>query len=584
MAEDKPGQNYLLVDVGHVLTHAAYVTGVEGTARLAALAEVTTTRGVGSAGLLEGVRRVTANLEAILGRQIMDGEGALRFPSDSDGHGVDAAVVTTSLVPPLRVALIGLTRDFSLASAIRAVTLPYISLVRTVSLEASGRRWETSDLEALVQDPPDAVVIAGGVDGGPVAPIRDMGEALSAAYALLPAEKRPLVIFAGNQEAHRPFIAAFANVTDLRLVANVRPSTRVENLGDLRQELTRIFYSRGLGQPDVLNALSQWAGSAAMYDLDAEARTLRFLARRYGPGQSVLGVDVGGHGTRVVRVPAEGAALTWATSYGTGAGLAALRSLNDPLTVVGWTQHDLSWAEVWDRLSNIEVRPAGVPQSPEDWDLQQAAAREALSRTWNEARLAWTHYAEDGEAAADFNTVVGRGTVLTHALTPGQAALILIDALQPVGVQRLALDWANLLPGLSALAQIDPTAAVQVFDSDVLMDLGTLIAPRGLARPGSTAMRARLVVRGETRSELNVPAGSICRLPLGVNETAQLELYPARSLELGLSRRGRGSIVQVRGGALGVIIDARGRPLRLPLNDSERRTALEAWQREIEES
>ena len=176
MAEDKPGETFLFVDVGHVLIHAAYVTKVEGVARLVALAEANTTHKPGRNGLLEGVRRATANLEVLVGRQLLDATGALRRPSDGDGHGVDGAVLTTSLAAPLRVALVGLTRDFSLASAVRAVTVPYVTLVRTVCLETSARRWESEDLEALVGDPPDAVVLVGGVDGGPVAPVRDMGE------------------------------------------------------------------------------------------------------------------------------------------------------------------------------------------------------------------------------------------------------------------------------------------------------------------------------------------------------------------------------------------------------------------------
>lgn len=583
MVEEPAGKTYLFIEVGHVLTHAAYVASVEDTARLVALGQASTTSTAASAALLDGVRRATANLELLIGRQLLDSTGELRRPTDSDGHGVDAAVLTTSLAPPLRVALVGLTRDFSLASAIRAVTVPYITLTRTVCLETSSRRWETDDLQALVEDPPDVLILVGGIDGGPVAPIRDMGETLSAAYSVLPEKSRPAVIFAGNERAHRPLMAALAGVADLRLVGNVRPSTRTENLGDLRSELARLFYSREISQPAGLRALAQWGGTNVMYDLDALARTLRFAARRFAIERGVLGVDVGGSGTRLLHVQAQGAALTWAAPYGTGTGLGALRGLGDPLAVIRWLHHPLSWAEVWDRLSNAEVRPAGVPQSEEDWDLQQASAREAVCRSWAGARTAWAAYSGHGrEPGVDM--VVGRGTVLTHARTPGQAALILIDALEPWGLLRLSLDWANLLPGLTGLAQLHAMAAVQAFDHDGLLELGTLVAPRGPARAGSPALKARLVVRDETRSELTVPSGSIRRLPLGTNERGRLELELLGKMDLRLKPDARRGAVEVRGGALGVIIDARGRPLVLPTAEADRRQLLETWQQEIDQA
>jgi len=580
MVEGK-GEAYLLIDVGHVLTHAAYIARVEGTARLAAVAEVTTTTAA-EGGLLDGVRRATANLELLVGRQILDRAGEVRQPRDGDGHGVDGVVVTASLAPLLRVALVGLTCDFSLASAVRAATLPYVSLERTVSLEGPGDAWDAEDLEALVQEPPEVLVIVGGADGGPVAPIREMGETLSTAYSLLAASQRPAVVFAGNERACRPLEATFAGVVEVSAVANVRPSPEKENLGGLQGELAHLFYKR-LGRSEGLRQLGTWAGSALRHDLDALARTLRFVACRHSLARGVLGVDAGGNGCRVLWVRPRGPALNWAAPFGLGSGLGALRQRRDPTAVVRWMCHPISWAEAWDRLSNIEVRPGGVPETEEDWDLQQAALREALGATWQGAVRAWAGYAE-GQAVGEADMIVARGTSFTHARTPGQAALMLLDALQPTGLVRLALDWANLLPGLSGLAERDAQAAVQVYDNDALLELGTLVAPRGVLRPGSRALRVRLTVAGEERAELDVPAGSIRRLPLGVNERGRLELYPARGLDVGLGRRGRGGVVEVRGGALGIIIDARGRPLGLPKDEEARRAALEAWQREIEQA
>mgnify|MGYP005841640641 CR=1 FL=1 len=578
MSDGRPGESYLLIDVGHVLTHVAHLALVDDEMRLVAVAEAATTAGA-EGGLLDGVRRAVANLEMLAGHRLLGSEGELRRPAD-EGTGVDGAVLTASLAPALRVALVGITQELSLASALRAAAVPFVSVVRTVCLEASERRWTSRDLEALLAATPDVVVMVGGVDGGPVSPLRDLGEVLSTAYSVLPESERPTIVYAGNERAQRTLVAAFAGITELRLVANVRPSADVENLGELRAALSRLFYRNRLGQTEDLRHLATWAGASPLYDLDALARTLRFLARRYGLAGGVLGVDIGGNGTRTLRVEPQGPALTWGAPHGTGAALAALRSLSDPSAVVRWLKSDLSWAEVWDRLSNTEVRPAGVPQTEEDWDLQQAAAREALSRSWHQAAEAWR--ACSGEVITGSDMIVARGSVLNHARTPGQAALILMDALEPAGLLRLTLDWANLLPGLAGLAQIDALAAVQVLDDDAILELGTLVAPRGYARQGREALQVRMMVQGETRTELTVPGGCVRRLPLGVNERARLEVYPAPGMDLGVGRGAEGLVADVRGGELGVIIDARGRPLRLPPEDGERRAVLERWSQEIE--
>ncbi|GAG07242.1 unnamed protein product, partial [marine sediment metagenome] len=273
---------------------------------------------------------------------------------------------------------------------------------------------------------PDVIVLVGGTNGGPVAPIRQMGETLSVACSVLPVPRRPVVLFAGNVRAHRFLSSSFSHIAELRLVENIRPSIQEEKLDGLRNELTHLLYERELARPGELRQLGQWARNDVVYDLEALAHTLRFIARRYGLKKGVLGVDIGGSGSRLLLVRPAGAALSWASPYGTGTGLAALRNVRNPLAVGRWMHHRLSWSEIRGRLGSMEARPSGVPQADEDWDLQQAAVREALCSTWAEALVAWGAFSTDGQATADYELVVARGTALNRARTPGEAALMLI--------------------------------------------------------------------------------------------------------------------------------------------------------------
>ena len=82
-----------------------------------------------------------------------------------------------------------------------------------------------------------------------------------------------------------------------------------------------------------------------------------------------------------------------------------------------------------------------------------------------------------------YDLLVGTGGLLAHVPKPGQAALLLLDALQPTGEAlgsvELALDTTMLVPALGKLAQHHLAAAAYIFDTDCLVWLGTAIIPQG---------------------------------------------------------------------------------------------------------
>ena len=55
--------------------------------------------------------------------------------------------------------------------------------------------------------------------------------------------------------------------------------------------------------------------------------------------------------------------------------------------------------------------------------------------------------------------------MLGRAPRPGQAALMLLDALEPIGVTTLVLDSGGLLPALGGCALAQPLATVQALDA-----------------------------------------------------------------------------------------------------------------------
>jgi hypothetical protein len=153
----------------------------------------------------------------------------------------------------------------------------------------------------------------------------------------------------------------------------------------------------------------------------------------------------------------------------------------------------------------------------------------------------------------------------------------LLDALQPIGVSTIVLDATALAAPLGALATFQPLAAAQVLESDAFLNLGTVVAPVGTAREGDIVLKLKVDYGGGRTLGVEVAYGSLEVIPLPLGQTAILALEPLRGFDVGWGARGKGLPLQVNGGTLGIIIDARGRPLPLPPDGEERRTKMQTW-------
>jgi hypothetical protein len=79
-----------------------------------------------------------------------------------------------------------------------------------------------------------------------------------------------------------------------------------------------------------------------------------------------------------------------------------------------------------------------------------------------------------------------------------------------------------------------------------------------------------------------VRGGSIEVIPLRPSEQALLSLFPSPTVDVGLGPGERAKAAdEIDGGLVGLIIDARGRPLVLPEDSRERQARLLQWMQAI---
>jgi uncharacterized protein (TIGR01319 family) len=492
-------------------------------------------------------------------------------------------VVTTSASPPLRLLLAGVMRDISLDSARRAISNTYAVVEGLVSLGSKDEgTGSTNDdiqgqVELLLTLAPDAVVIVGGIDGGASRPVLQAAEAVAIGSFTMPQGDRPPIVYAGNSDLRTEVADIVGAEAELRAIDNVRPSLEVENTGPLQAELEELYRQRKMGRLPGFGTLASWSSVPVLPTAKAHAYAIQYLSQL--DEISVLGVDVGGAtSTLTSRVDGQ---LELAIRSDLGLSYNAARLLEEvPVESISrWLPFEMKPEEIADILHNKALHYRTVPQTREELLLEQAVAREILRLLLQEMMPRWSKGASQlyPHLLPKFHLIVGGGGVLANAPASGQAALMLLDALQPVGVTGLVLDKARLAAPLAAVAMLNPMAAAQVAQRDGLHNIGTVVAPVGTAREGDTALTFKLDYDDGRSLEVEVAYGSLEVVPLAMGQTADLELRPTRRFDVGLGTRGQAGSTRVEGGVLGIIIDARGRPLPIAQDPAEQREKVQRW-------
>jgi len=153
---------------------------------------------------------------------------------------------------------------------------------------------------------------------------------------------------------------------------------------------------------------------------------------------------------------------------------------------------------------------------------------------------------------------------------------ILTDAWQPEGVTRMFQDSVFMMPHLGVLSTVYRDAAWSIFDKDCLVRLGTNIAAAGTGKLGEHVMTVKLEMPNGEETEEELSLGDIRLLKLTEREEAKATIIPGKMYDVGAGP-GKELETTVSGGVAGVMLDARGRPLYLPEEETQRKELLLKW-------
>jgi hypothetical protein len=425
-------------------------------------------------------------------------------------------------------------------------------------------------LGQLEAQAPDAVVVLGGRGTE-----RDPAGAAVETIARGLGRQAPLVLLAGDAEfASR----AAASLQGRRyLVAGGDPGPAVRDLAG------RFVQERLAGALAGSDDLDGWADGQARSSLEGICAATGLIADRYDV--DVLTVDLGAaHALAVACLGPGGQRRTVAVTrddLGLRLGRQVILREAGPEAMAAWLPVDVDGAALRHDARMGTAVPAALPETVDDLLLEHAFAREALRLLLEDLarRLASTGGTDGQPGLPPVDLVIGSGGALAGVPRLTQAALILLDAVQPDALTQLALDRATALAVLGRLGlEGGPQALGAALERDGLLNLGLCIAPVGAGKEGEPAIKVEVAYTSRSPVTVEVAVGAIEVVPLPIGERASLKLWPARDFDIGL---GRGAAAtpraEVEGGAVGIIVDARGRPLALPDSREKRQAKLLQW-------
>ncbi len=493
----------------------------------------------------------------------------LLIPSTVDG-GIDLFLATSSAGGGLQMITVGLVKYYTGESAERTALGAGAVVMDVLSIDDGRTPYEK--IMALKDLRPDIILLSGGVEGGAISGVVQLGEILasSALKGKFGAYRIPLV-YAGNSNGNEFIRIALDKKFDLTITENLRPDLKSENPLPARKEILRIFMDHVMKMAPGYERLR---GSVSAPILPTPGAVFELL-KKYSEGKDInmLSFDVGGATTDVFS--AYNSEVTRTVSANLGMSYSLLQAIHrtDIDNVLRWMPLKMEKSALMDSAANKMISPVSISKDKAEEEMETAVAKEII-------RMALEDHKELAESkeivdkitvavrgkdakAKEWNTgrtpldplnidmVIGSGGILSHN-SRERAFEIMLDGFEAKGITGFFVDSIFMMPHLGVLASINPGLALELFERECLVPLATVISPVGRDKKGKIAFTI-MVQNGS----IKVRVGEFIRIP---TKETEIEIRPMRRFDAGA---GKGVTLKkrVNPGILGIFCDMRERPL-----------------------
>ena len=580
----------IATDVGSTTTKARFFHKKDGEWRFLVAGEAPTTVEAPYEDVTLGVQNAVREVEELTGHKLLAPEGGIIIPFDGE-KGVDLYCTTSSAGGGLQMMVAGLIKSMTAESANRAA-LGAGAIVMDVIARDDGRQTYQK-IQRIRSLRPDMILMAGGTDGGASQHVMEIAELIKAA------EPKPRlgvsyelpIVYAGNKALRKQIEDLLEEGFALEMVDNIRPVLELENTEPARRAVHELFMEHVMSHAPGYTKLMKWTDIDIMPTPAGEGMAMQLIANTYK--QNVLGVGLGGATTNIYSIMEGRFVRSVSANLGMSYSVTNVMKEAGIDNIMRWIPFNLDREEVASRLMNKMIRPTTIPQTLEDLIVEHSVAREALRLGLKHHRTIATRLkgiqlertiSDMFEQAVEESYVnminidicAGTGGLLSHAPRRIQSMLVLTDAWLTEGVTRMMQDSVFMMPHLGVVSTVYRDAAWNIFDKDCLVRLGTSIAAAGQAKYGEPVMNIKLDMPNGDTIEEKLNLGDLKLIPLTAEQQIKVYIEPANQYDVGAGP-GKELQTDVHGGVAGLLLDARGRPLYLPDDESRRKELLLKW-------
>lgn len=212
---------------------------------------------------------------------------------------------------------------------------------------------------------------------------------------------------------------------------------------------------------------------------------------------------------------------------------------------------ELTEVDIENYFGNKSIRPHSIPDEVSELEIEEALFRVAFSRN------------SDFLSAKEVANVVITGAFFSLAPKQSKLALVILDILAKGKVAQVKLDRQIFLVGFGALLKKFPNIAD--WENDFLQDLGGFVSFGGAGKV--------MIDYGFTENqEISIVEDEIALVPASAKQKLELTFLDSKE-----KRK-----LSLNGGAFGVLLDGRIKPLKLAFGRIKSREDIKKWQSAID--
>jgi hypothetical protein len=560
--------SYLSIDISRTDTRAWIFENQSGSFELVAHAVTPTFSGLDHS-LTDVIDKVILELEEKAGLNLQSTAKRFYIETDRNIPGLRGVGLTMSIGKPIRVVLVGISEKYSLEPLRRLVRFYNTEIVLEICLQNEPNI--SLQLEKLTSTAFDLLILTGGVDGGPEKALRAVISNLRLLVQLRGSANRPQIVYAGNQSLADYTKMEIDAGDDLHIAGNIQPESGREDLSFASKALVKAISRLRLKEFPELQGLIEQPKVNFLPGEFARARMDHWLEQTQTNAKSVLQLHLEPDHAHAISI-----------QHGTRMGFWQNNQVDEDTISAVLAQSDQSIERTTAAayLANRELHPGFVPVTIEEMSLETAWMSVRIRRLLSEMATLYDDFRYDDRIGLmdDFEPILLSGASFERLPSARHTFMVAQDGILPHGITTFVGDDYQVITALGALAEFDPLLPVQIVDSDVFSGLATVINVDSPVAAGQKVLQLEVDEGyGEAREHYQVYQAELKRFETVPGNDLRAYLAPEPESDIGMGLRGLGGWVNARASNLGLVVDARGRPCFLPVDEKSRHEARRDW-------